>query len=338
MSTRRRIVIAGAGVLVLGLGTWLVVRAVSHRKAADSLTLYGNVDIRQVELGFRVSGRLATLNFEEGQAVDAGVVLAELDPRPYQDELRSTEAQVAAQEATLAKLVNGPRKAEIDQARAALADATAAAENARRGFDRAEQLLPASAITHSGYDDARAARDRTNARVVQARESLRLLEQGSRKEDIAAAEASLAGARARLASARTRLDDTRLLAPSDGIILSRVKEAGAILSPADVVYVLSLTRPVWVRAYVGEPQLGLLRPGREVTVTSDSAPDHPHSGRIGFISPTAEFTPKSVETPELRADLVYRLRVVVDDPGQSLLQGMPVTVHVPLHAPIAPAR
>lgn len=339
MSKRSKIVVAACvGVVLVFVVVLVVARSASHRTAGRTLTLYGNVDIRQVELGFRVAGRLAKLNFEEGQAVNAGMELAELDARPYEDEVRSAEAQVAAQEATLTKMINGPRPAELDQARAAVVDATAAAKNARLSFQRAEQLLPQDAITPQAHDDAQANFDRATARLAQARESLRLLEEGSRKEDIAAARAARDGARARLASARTALDDTRLVAPADGIVLSRVREGGAIVSPADVVYVLSLTRPVWVRAYVPEPHLGRVRSGLEVAVTSDTAPRQKLSGRIGFVSPTAEFTPKSVETPELRTDLVYRLRILVDDPDGSLLQGMPVTVHVPLPASDASAR
>jgi HlyD family secretion protein len=112
------------------------------------------------------------------------------------------------------------------------------------------------------------------------------------------------------------------------VVTSRVREPGAIVSPNDVVYVVALTGSVWVRAYVSETDLGKLHPGTEVAVQSDAAPGHVYRGHVGFISPTAEFTPKSVETPELRTALVYRLRVIVDTPDPGLRQGMPVTVHV----------
>ena len=126
-----------------------------------------------------------------------------------------------------------------------------------------------------------------------------------------------------------RCDDTELRAPNDGIILSRVRETGAIVAPADTVFVLSLTEPVWVRTYVAEPDLGRIHPGMKVEVTSDTRPNDAYDGTIGFISPVAEFTPKSVETPELRTDLVYRLRIVIDKPGPDLRQGMPVTLRFP---------
>jgi HlyD family secretion protein len=317
---------------------WLVAsgRIGGRHKDPNLLTLYGNVDIRQVELGFRVPGRVLEMKLEEGAAVDAGTPLARLDPRTYQQDVQSAEAQVAQQVAMLDRLQRGPRPAEIAGARATLAERQAAVDDARRTFARASQLLPDHAITRAGFDSARAAKQRAEAAAAAARESLRLLEEGTRAEDIAAGRANLEAAQARLAQARTALADTQLLAPSGGVVLSRVREPGAIVSPAEIVYVLSLTRPVWVRAYVAEPALGRIHPGMEVSVASDTTPGRSHSGRIGFVSPMAEFTPKSVETPELRTDLVYRLRIIVDDVDPGLRQGMPVTVRVRT-APASPA-
>lgn len=333
----KRILRIALPVLVLGgIGAWLFASGrLGGDEPSDRLSLYGNVDIRQVELGFRVAGRIATMKLEEGQTVSAGATLAELDGRSYQDDVRAARAQVAQQQAALAKLERGPRRAEIAQARAAVSERKAALGNARTELDRARRLIASDAIPQASFDQARTAHDTSQARVAEAAAALRVLEEGSRSEDIAGAQASLDAARARLAAAETALADARLTAPSDGIILSRVLEPGAIVGPSNVVYVLSLTRPVWVRAYIGEPQLGRIEPGMEVTVVSDSAPDTPYRGRIGFISPVAEFTPRSVETPELRTDLVYRLRVIVDQPGTSLRQGMPVTVQVPLGQRVA---
>jgi len=302
-------------------------------QSADQLTLYGNIDIRQVELGFRVAGRIKAMNFEEGETVSAGAVLATLDDGPYQDKLRAAAAQAAQKMATLQKLEAGPRPAEIAQARANLTERTADLENAQRSFERARQLKPGGIISQAALDGAQATKDMAAARLASTKEALTLLEEGSRTEDIAAARADYQSAQANQAASQTDLADTQLIAPADGIILSRVREPGAIIAPNDIVYVLSLTRPVWVRAYVAEPQLGRIHPGMAVAVASDTAPGHLYHAHIGFISPVAEFTPKSVETPELRTDLVYRLRVIVDDADESLRQGMPVSVHVALAAP-----
>lgn len=294
-----------------------------------SLTLYGNVDIRQVQLGFRVSGRIAAALVDEGDLVKTGEVIARLDAQPYEDLMQAAAAQVAAQKATLDKLVAGPRPAEIAQARAVLAERVADLRSDELTLARNVRLRPSDAISQAALDQARAMRDMAVARVDSARAALRLLEQGTRPEDIAAARATLRAADANLARAKTSVRDTQLIAPANGVVLSRVREPGAIVSPSDVVYVLSLKEPVWVRAYVGEPNLGKLHPGMSVQVISDSAPNHPYQAKIGFISPVAEFTPKSVETPELRTDLVYRLRVVIEHADAGLRQGMPVTVRIP---------
>lgn len=314
----------------LGVGWWFDTPAHLGWAVADrSAVLYGNVDVRQVSLGFRVSGRIAELQVDEGDAVKAGDVMARLDAEPFQQILDAAEAEASALRAILDKLRAGARASEIAQARATHDERLAELENADLAHQRARRLRPAGTISQAELDQASAARAAAAARAASAREALALLEEGSRAEDIAAAEAQVNAATAKVASARTALEDTKLLAPNDGIVLSRVREAGAIVSPADTAYVLSLTKPVWVRAYVAEPDLGRVHPGMKVQVTSDTNPERAYEATVGFVSPVAEFTPKSVETPELRTDLVYRLRIVVTDPGPDLRQGMPVTVHLP---------
>lgn len=296
---------------------------------AAHLTLYGNVDIRQVQLGLRVGGRLAELLVEEGDGVAAGDILARLDPRPLEDAVRVAQAQVASMRAALDKLEAGPRTAEIAQARAVHAERAAELRNADQMLERAVTLEPRGAVSQASLDQARTSRDMAAAREASAREALQLIEDGSRAEDIAAAQANLQAAEANLSAARTSLEDAELRAPSDGIVLSRVRERGSIVAQGEIVYVLSLTQPAWVRSYVSEPDLGRVHPGMAVEVVTDTRPDRPYNGTIGFISPVAEFTPRAVETPELRTDLVYRLRIIVADTDEGLRQGMPVTVRLP---------
>jgi HlyD family secretion protein len=293
------------------------------------LVLYGNVDIRQVDLGFRVAGRIAEMRFEEGDVVTAGQVMAVLDKRPFEDDVRLAEADVAAQTATLEKYEAGSRPAEIAQARALVAERKATLDNAVLVLKRQEELVKRGNVSQQAYDNALAQKNEVQAQLQSARAALELAVEGFRKEDIAAARANLQMAEARLASAETNLADTAIAAPADGVILTRIQEPGAIVAAGAPVYTLSLRNPVWVRAYVREPDLGRVHPGMRALVTTDTAPQHPYHGHIGFISPVAEFTPKTVETTALRTDLVYRLRVIVDDPDESLRQGMPVTVTLP---------
>jgi HlyD family secretion protein len=293
------------------------------------LVLYGNVDIRQVDLGFRVSGRIAEMRFEEGDLVAAGKVMSVLDKRPFDDDVHLAEADLAAQTATLHKYESGSRPAEIAQARALVAERKATLDNAVLVLKRQEELVKRGNVSQQAYDNALAQKSEATAQLQSARAALELALEGFREEDVAAARANLQMAEARLARAQTDLADTVIVAPAEGVILSRIQEPGAIVAAGAPVYTLSLHNPVWVRAYVREPDLGRVHPGMTALVTTDSAPNRPHHGHIGFISPVAEFTPKTVETTSLRTDLVYRLRVIVDDPNESLRQGMPVTVTLP---------
>ena len=329
---RRGLAIAVLALIAIGIAAWrfgLVERLGLGRDDDAPLTLYGNVDIRQVELGFRVPGRIERMLFEEGDPVAVGAVVATLDKRPYQDDVRQATAEVAAQAANLAKLEAGSRPEEIAQARATVAEREASLANAQRLLERREQLVGTGAVSKAAYDDARAAAAEAKARLAVARQALELELSGFRKEDVAVARANLESARARLAAAETALADAELHAPADGIILARVRESGAIVSAGGTVYTLSLTEPVWVRAYVAEPDLGRIHPGMAAEIVTDTRPGRPYRGQIGFISPVAEFTPKSVQTPELRSDLVFRLRIVVENPDKGLRQGMPVTVRLP---------
>jgi HlyD family secretion protein len=296
------------------------------------LTLYGNVDIREVDLGFRVGGRIATLHVEEGDRVVPGQLLATLDARPFEDDVALANARLAAQLAAVAKLETGTRPQEIDRARATLAQRKATLERVRRDFERKRKLFAQGDVAESVFDDARTTLDEAQAAVEAAEAALDLAVEGPRDEDIAAGRAQLEAARAELDRARTALADTELDAPDAGTVLSRLRERGAIVAAGAPVYTLTLTDPIRIRAWIAEPDLGRIAPRRPVEVTTDTRPDHPYDGRIGFISPTAEFTPRTVQTEELRSRLVYRLHVIVED-GDGLHQGMPVTVRVPEDGP-----
>ncbi|WP_300088363.1 secretion protein HlyD [uncultured Nitrosomonas sp.] len=291
------------------------------------LYLYGNVDIREVQLAFRQPGRVAQMLFDEGDTVAAGTRLATLDDQPYQEALAAAKASVQVAQAELAKMRRGLRPQEIIQAQEALNQAQAVARRAERDHARLSRLLPSKASSQQDVDNARAARDQAAAGVKAAKAALSQAREGFRKEDIAAAEAQLTAAMAARDQAATALADTELFAPSDGTVIVRIREPGSMVVSQSAVYNLSLDKPVYVRAYIGETVLGRIAPGTPVRVRSDSSRKIYH-GQIGFISPRAEFTPKTVETTELRTDLVYRLRIVVSDADAALRQGMPVTIEV----------
>ncbi|MCH8686680.1 secretion protein HlyD [Pedomonas mirosovicensis] len=328
MNSRRRAIILlivvgvmiAAAVVTRGFGLWA-------KDKDESLILYGNVDIREVNLGFRVGGRIETMAVDEGAEAAQGMVLAQLDPVPFRDALAAAEAQVAVARAELEKRRAGNRPQEIAQAKAAVAARQAALARARESFERRRGLVANGAVSKAAFEAAEAEYLAAQAELRSAEQLLSLQQAGFRREDIAAAEAQLAAAIAERDRARTSLQDATLRAPSPGTILTRAREPGAIVQPGETVFTLTIDRPVRVRAYVPEPDLGRIAPGMRVEVTSDGNPKTYH-GIIGFVSPTAEFTPKTVQTEDLRTDLVFRLRINVTDADNRLRQGQPVTVKI----------
>ncbi|MCS2163406.1 secretion protein HlyD [Scandinavium sp. H11S7] len=293
------------------------------------LTLYGNVDIRTVNMSFRVGGRLQALQVDEGDAVQKGQTLGEIDRAPYQNALMQAKANVAAAQAKYDLLQAGYRDEEIAQTAAAVRQAQAAYDYAQNFYQRQQGLWKSRTISANDLENARSSRDQAQATLKSAQDKLSQYHAGNRPQEIAQAKASLEQAQAQLAQSQLDLQDTTLLAPSNGTILTRAVEPGSMLNAGSTVLTLSLTRPVWVRAYVDETNLNRARPGQALQLYTDGRPNKPYHGKIGFVSPTAEFTPKTVETPDLRTDLVYRLRIIVTDADDALRQGMPVTVKFP---------
>jgi HlyD family secretion protein len=323
MGRIRRFALAALVIAGAGGGYWWH----KQREARNGeFLLHGNVEVRQVNLGFKVAGRIDHLNVDEGDVIQAGQVLASLEKIYFEESLAQMRAQRDQAAANYEKMQAGNRPEEIAQAKASVAERDATLTNARITRNRAEQLLKTPAGNQKTFDDAAAAERQAEAQLNYARQAFHLQEIGFRKEDIELAKAQLGEREATLKTVERQLADASLVAPGGGTVLSRVREVGAIVGAGETIYVVSLTSPVWVRAYVAEPDLGRIRPGMTVTVHTDTPGGKVYHGRIGFISSTAEFTPKTVETAELRTALVYRTRIVVNDSGGDLRQGMPVTV------------
>jgi HlyD family secretion protein len=308
-------------------------RTHDHEPPATVLTLYGNVDIRQVQLAFNGADRIERMLVSEGETVRKGQLLASLDATRLQQNVALLEAQVAAQQQVVARLKAGNRPEEIRKARADAEAARINAQNAERTYRRLEDLVARKFVAKQQADDAKAAADATQARYEAAQATRRLEELGARVEDIAAAQATLKANEAALALARKQLADASLYAPSDGVIQDRILEPGDMASPQLSVYTLALTDPIWVRAYVQGPDMGKLHHGMRAEVTTDSYPGKRYRAWLGYMSPSAEFTPKSVETTEVRSNLVYQVRVFVCNPQNELRLGMPATVTIPLDQP-----
>jgi HlyD family secretion protein len=316
-------------VLAAGLAWWL-----THRHTARTeLVLYGNVDLRQVDLAFHDSERVAAVYVQEGDRVRRGQILARLDASRLLPQLAQAQAAAAAQQAVVERMHHGNRPQEIAEARANVALEEADSEDAVQKYQRLLKLSQASggrAVSRQDLDDAKAAADVAEARLNVNRKALTLEVLGPRREDVDQAQAQLRADQAQAALLCQMVTDAELRAPMNAVVRSRIAEPGDMASPQTTAFTLAITDPKWVRTYLPEPDLGLVRPGMPAKLAFDAFPRQRFDGWVGFISPVAEFTPKTVETPELRSSLVYEVRVFVRDPGDVLRLGMPATVYLPV--------
>lgn len=329
---KRKVWIAAVVVVALVAVAWIWWSA-RHDDDARELVLYGNVDLRQVDVAFHNSERIAAVLVQEGDRVRKGQILARLDTARLEPQLAQVEAEAAAQRYVVQRLRNGSRPEEIAQARANVEAAKADALNARLQFERlqsAAEISAGRAVRQQEVDNAKAALQVAEAKLAVNQRALDLALAGPRKEEIAEAEARLRASEAQAALLRQQLVDSQLMAPLDGVVRTRVMEPGEMASPQKSVFSLAITDPKWVRVYVSEPNLGKVHHGMAAGVAVDSFPDRRFEGWVGFISPVAEFTPKSVQTEELRPSLVYEVRVFVKDPGDVLRLGMPSTAYLPI--------
>jgi HlyD family secretion protein len=324
------VIVALVVLLSIGAFAWWHGRA---SPAATELALYGNVDIRQVSLAFEGSGRVAALRVDEGDSVKAGTVLASLDTSTLALQAEQAQAQIEVQRQNLLRLRSGARPQELAQARSRLAEARAEATRVERELARLQELASATqgrGVSPQDLDRARTSVQVAHARVDEQREATRLTEIGPRAEEVSGAAAQLRVTQAQLALLQHQIGQGELKAPVDAVVRSRLLEPGDMATPQRPVFALALARPKWVRVYVSEGDLGKVKPGMAARITTDSHPDTPVQGRVGYISSVAEFTPKSVQTEELRTSLVYEVRVVVEDAGNVLRLGQPATVHIAL--------
>ena len=327
MAAKKKAVLFLAACL-LGLAAYLY-HAFCQQDNQEELVLQGNVDVREVSLAFRQSDRILEMLAEEGDRVQKGQVLARLDTQELKLQLQRLNAEIAAQQSTVDKLHNGTRPEEIRQAEGNLRQAQAAAEHAAGVYQRKRDIYTSIAgISQQELDNAYHDMEAKQATMSVAEAALQEAKAGPRQEDIAGAEACLQALRNEQLRYTYLLSQYELQAPDDGVIRSRLLEAGDMASPSKPVFKLSLPGKKWVRAYVPETELGRVYEGQQARVYIDSLPGKAIGGQVGYISGTAEFTPKNVQTEELRTSLVYEVRVYVDDADNVLRLGMPATVRI----------
>lgn len=267
--------------LIVGFSVFFIKN--KNHKDQNELVLYGNIEIRQVDLSFQVSGLISKLFKEEGDTVKKGELIALIDDKDYVANFKKAEA-------------------EVDRTGALHKDAD-------DKYSRYAPLALDNTVSKQEVDTLLNTKNKTKAELKSAVANKDYLE--------------------------NQLKYTKLYAPEDGIIMVRVQEPGSNTAKGQSVYTMAKTKPVWVRAYVNETDLGNIKYGQEVKVYTDTTnPEtglkREYKGQIGYISPVAEFTPKTVQSTDTRTDLVYRIRIYIYDIDEYLRQGMPVTIKVDL--------
>lgn len=298
---------------------------------AQHIVLYGNVDIRQVSLAFETAGRIKNMTVQEGDRVKKGQVLAHLNTESLSIQAQQADAQLQVQQQTLNEQAAGNRPEEIAQAKAQVGSAKAQLENADKQYQRLAVLNNSSlgqAVSKQEVDAAKSTMKTAEAALRESEANLQLLLKGVRKEDREAAKAQYESTKASLDLIKYQIAQSELRSPVDGVVRVRLQEVGDMTTSSKSVYTIALTDPKWVRVYASETELGQIKMGSTATILRDSQPDQPITGKIGYISSVAEFTPKTVQTKDIRTTLVYEVRIYVNDPNDQLKMGQPVTVNI----------
>lgn len=315
-------------IIITGLSIWFKTK---DSESNDHLTLYGNVDIRQVSLAFEPTGRIQELYVEEGDNVKKGDILAKLNTDSLKIQAKQAEAQLDIQKHAILEQETGTRPEQIAQAEGQLLVAHKQLEQANSDLERLQglnNLTIGQAVSKKELDNAinHQAIAVANVKIYEA--ALEFLEKGERIEKRAATKARYDAAEANLNLIHYQISQSELYAPSDAIVRSRLQEIGDMTNAQKTVYTLALIDPKWVRVYVTGKDLGLIKIGDDAEIFQDSMPNKPIIGKIGYISSIAEFTPKSVQTEDIRTTLVYEVRIYVKDPTDQLKMGQPVTVKI----------
>lgn len=322
---KKKIIITLA-ILIFVLISWKIYNEFFVNKE-NQTKYYGNIDKRTVKLGFRFTGKIEDIKKDEGQNVSKDEILVTLENQNLKEQLKELEAKLESSNFELQKLKTGFRKEEISQAKANFEEAKMSLAKTTDTYTRQKELYKTKSVSEQSFILSELSYKQSLATLEKAKANYELLKNGYRIEDVQIQESNIKVLEAQIEKLKVDLKDTIITSPVNGTILSRYKEIGSITNPSETVLEIAKSDELWVRAYIDEKRLGDIKTGLEILVFSDSRKE-PYNGYISFISPIAEFTPKNIETQELRADLVYSFRVIIKDFDDKLKQGMPVTLEV----------
>jgi len=312
--------------IVCGLAAVLIAAGCS--KTVDNGTIHasGHIEATEVRLAAKIGGRLLEAPLQEGDTVAAGDLVARIETIDAEHQLAQARANAEAADAQLRLLLAGTRAEDLRRAEDQLAQAQAELDAARRDLDRLAGLAERGTATEKSRDDAATRREVAERAVAAARAQLDKLVAGPRRQEIEAARAQRASTEAMVAAVQQQISDATVVAPSDGVITSRIAEPGEVLFPGTTIAVLTDIGRPWLTVWIDEPSLSRVTLGQSVTVRIDGS-DQSFEGAVSFISPVAEFTPKNVQTPDERAKLVFRVKVRLDNPDGIFKPGMPADAY-----------
>jgi HlyD family secretion protein len=324
----KRFIIPFLLVVAIGAGFYYYRTSHSGKLPPNTLLLSGNIEAHESVVAFRTQGRIVALPVEEGKDVKAGDLLARVDDADYQQQVRIDEATLRTRGKELDLAVAGNRTQDIQAAVQTVADAKADLELKRADLERYSSLYKRDAVSAQTRDQAESACKRAQAVFERAEQNFSEIREGTRKEQIAVSRATMRAAKQNLELSKVRRDYTVLQSPVSGVVTVRQAELGEFVVAGTPVVTVADIDHLWVRAYVSETDLGRLRWGQTVAVRTDTYPGKSYRGTITFISPEAEFTPKTVQTNKERVALVYRIKVDVDNPSRELKPGMPADITI----------
>ena len=318
---KRILLIAILAAATAGLLYYFLTR--NKEEEGSFIKVSGNIEATEVDVGFKVSGRIVSRFYEEGDWVDQGKVLAKLDDEDLHNRLEVARATLMSAQARLSKLLAGSRPEEIRQAEAELNQAKFDLENKETQYERMKSLFEKRVVPKETSDNAEAAFKIAKATFQKATENYLLVKEGPRKEDIEDARAQVDQAQASVKLNETQLSYTTLYSPLSGVVLVKSGEIGEVVNPGTSILTMADIENVWLKAYIPETDLSKVKWGQEVIVTTDLRPQKKYKGRISFISSQAEFTPKQIQTEKERVTLVYRIKVDISNTDRELKPGMP---------------
>ena len=288
----------------------------------------GNIEATNVIVSSKVNGEIEKILYDEGQFVNEGDTVMLVDHETLQLQLEQAQAGVEAARAQLNLLRNGARKEDITQAEEAVKQAQVNFELAQKDKERMENLYQSNSISQNQYDNAKAKFELTRAQLKSVKENLDKLKHFARPEEIQQAEANLNRQISGVKLLKKSINDSYVKSPINGVIVDKFFEKGETVTQMSSLFKVSDLRTVDLMIYVSEEELGKVKLGQTADISVDAYPGKKYSGKVIFISPEAEFTPKNIQTKDERTKLVFAVKIRVDNPEYDLKPGMPADASV----------